>query len=262
VKGFYPPYCMTKEEFQTKKAVLDAEIETLITTVHSLSPYEAERYLFHHIVSSCTYRYEAEEAHNPYGVLINGVARCEGFSRTFVYLLRKLDIPCFSVFANSTTGDIAHSWNIVKLGDAYYDVDITHDITTDSAGNPLPNAYSHLNVTEAMHRESYTLWKECTLLAPLPDRTATTENYHIKNGAYATTLAEAQTILKRLLTENSSQKEATFSIRFASAEDFSAMSSHIQTIVNEWYSETRIPFSYQYYWFEESLVYLFLVQFQ
>ena len=87
IKGFYPPYCMTKEEFETKKAVVESEVKALTDAVRTCTPYEAERYLFDYIVSSCTYSYEADEAHNPYGVLVNGAARCEGFSRTFVYLL-------------------------------------------------------------------------------------------------------------------------------------------------------------------------------
>ena len=260
IKGIYPPYSMTESEYYTNLTAVQAKIDMLLAETKELSPYEAERLIFDRLVSSCIYNYDAEDSNNAYGVLVNGVARCEGFSRTFTWLMHELDIPCFSLFGDSTTGDLPHSWNVVRLGDAYYEIDVTHDIVSDG-GTPIPNAYSHFNVTATVHESYYSLWPACTLLSTLPDRTATADNYHVKNGRYVTSLDEAEALLTRLLSEYASQSDADFSLRFADTSDYEAFQNLLYNMVNAWCQENRIPVNYRYYQFSEANVYQFVVRY-
>ncbi len=75
--------------------------------------------------------YVAPESFGMYGALVLGVAVCEGYSRSYQYMLNELGIEnylCSSV-------DLCHVWNIVKLDGKYYHVDITFDDEPCSSGN-------------------------------------------------------------------------------------------------------------------------------
>ena len=75
--------------------------------------------------------YVAPESFGMYGALVLGVAVCEGYSRSYQYMLNELGIEnylCSSV-------DLCHVWNIVKLNGEYYHVDITFDDAPCSSGN-------------------------------------------------------------------------------------------------------------------------------
>ena len=56
-----------------------------------------------------------------YGLLLEGVSICEGFSQTFKLLCNKLNIPCI------TMGNNGHAWNLVQMDDGkWYRVDLTN----------------------------------------------------------------------------------------------------------------------------------------
>ncbi len=73
-----------------------------------------------------------------YGALVSHKAICSGYASAFQYLLQRAGIPCAYVTgtayypeANNNrpdgTKDSNHAWNLVKLDDAYYEVDTTWD---------------------------------------------------------------------------------------------------------------------------------------
>ncbi|MGN0558610.1 MAG: transglutaminase domain-containing protein, partial [Acutalibacteraceae bacterium] len=78
------------------------------------------------IVLNCEYDEtlgKAENAFNAYGVFSNGVAVCQGYSYAYKYLLERLGIECHIVSSIS----MKHAWNIVKIDNDYYHVDVTWD---------------------------------------------------------------------------------------------------------------------------------------
>lgn len=69
-------------------------------------------------------------SHNIYGTLINKKAVCEGYAKTFKYLLDSLNIESILVSGtgtNSSGNSESHMWNYVKLNDNWYGVDVTWD---------------------------------------------------------------------------------------------------------------------------------------
>lgn len=68
--------------------------------------------------------------YNIYGTLINKEAVCEGYAKTFKYILDRLNIPCIiacGIGQNSKGQTESHAWNYVKLNDVWYAVDATWD---------------------------------------------------------------------------------------------------------------------------------------
>lgn len=65
-----------------------------------------------------------------YGALINRVAVCEGYARSFKYILDNIGIPCVLVIGTGTNsrGETErHAWNYVQLQNEWYAVDCTWD---------------------------------------------------------------------------------------------------------------------------------------
>ena len=64
-----------------------------------------------------------------YGALYSGIAGCQGYSVLAYRLLQELGIDCRVVtgMAEYEGESEYHAWNIVRLGDCYYNMDITWD---------------------------------------------------------------------------------------------------------------------------------------
>jgi len=63
--------------------------------------------------------------HSAYAALINRTAVCQGYANLLYRMLLETGIDCRLIAGLGNGGD--HAWNIVKLGDVYYDVDVTWD---------------------------------------------------------------------------------------------------------------------------------------
>lgn len=91
------------------------------------------------LASAVTYDLTADMNQSAYSALVNGKSVCAGYARAYQYLLQQLGIPCYYCTGYSG-GD--HAWNIVKLDDGYYNVDVTWD-----DANTL--RYDYFNKTDA-----------------------------------------------------------------------------------------------------------------
>lgn len=71
-----------------------------------------------------------DNIYNIYGTLINGEAVCEGYARSFKYLMDELEIRCVLVIGKgiNSDGDTEnHAWNYVYLDGKWYAIDCTWD---------------------------------------------------------------------------------------------------------------------------------------
>ena len=67
---------------------------------------------------------------NIYGCLVNKTVICEGYARTFKYLMDELDIPCVLVSGIAVDDDgksERHAWNYVYIKNNWYAIDTTWD---------------------------------------------------------------------------------------------------------------------------------------
>ena len=71
-----------------------------------------------------------DNIYNIYGALINKCTVCEGYARSFKYLMDELNIPCLiacGTAINSSGENESHAWNYVQLNGNWYAVDVTWD---------------------------------------------------------------------------------------------------------------------------------------
>ena len=102
-------------------------------TVTGDTDYEKCKSIYESIIDMTEYDVSAPYAHGIAGVLCDGKAVCEGYSKTFKMLCDRENIPCISVLGNYNAENLtAHMWNYVYLDGKWYGCDPTFD---ESTGN-------------------------------------------------------------------------------------------------------------------------------
>ena len=94
--------------------------------------YDKLKYIHDYLIENTEYEKDIEthNNYNIYGVLLNKKAVCEGYAKTFKYILDDLYVPCVMVCGDATNsaGDIeSHAWNYVQMDGKWYAIDVTWD---------------------------------------------------------------------------------------------------------------------------------------
>lgn len=103
------------------------------------SDLEKERYVHDALMQMTEYDKHSDMNQSAISALVNGQSVCAGYAKAFQYLMQQLGIPCY--YCTGTAGE-DHAWNIVKLENTYYNVDVTWDDTR-------PATYNYFNKTDA-----------------------------------------------------------------------------------------------------------------
>ncbi|MGN1297772.1 MAG: transglutaminase domain-containing protein [Clostridia bacterium] len=80
--------------------------------------------------------------YDAYGALINHVAVCEGYARSFKYIMDSMQIPCVLVIGKGTNSEGKtenHAWNYVQVEGTWYAIDTTWDDPVVSGGGKVSN---------------------------------------------------------------------------------------------------------------------------
>ncbi len=109
--------------------------------------YEKELYIHNYLADKLTYK------HNPldqsaYSAIVGDNTVCAGYAKAFQYLMQRLGVPTYLCVGSA--GEM-HAWNIIKLGDNYYNVDCTWD-------DQNPTVYDYFNLSDAdnyMHKRMF-----------------------------------------------------------------------------------------------------------
>jgi transglutaminase/protease-like cytokinesis protein 3 len=168
-----------KSSILAKKAVFDAEVERIISTIPTNAPdVWKERLIYDRILMDSHYNLGAkwngicEDNWNAYGILVNKYGVCESYAETFQLLCLKVGINATGVVGNAGGG---HKWNAVQLDGEWYICDITFD---DPIGGEEGAAYHYyFNRTtaemESMHHS--------TAGSDYPGPNATATKYSFQN---------------------------------------------------------------------------------
>ena len=83
---------------------------------------------------------------------------CQGFARTFQYLLDRLGIPCETVYGFSRSPENgreeSHAWNLARLDGSWVHIDVTFDTTVQS-GQVLRYDYFGLSTQQVLRDHRY-----------------------------------------------------------------------------------------------------------
>ena len=113
---------------QLKKSIDDVITNDFnINYVRSLSQIEQVMYVYKWIISYCNYNINSAFNQEIDSVFVRRNSVCTGYAKAAQYLFSLLDIESQLVFGqlnNSLYRDSRHCWNIVKINDEYYHIDI------------------------------------------------------------------------------------------------------------------------------------------
>lgn len=103
-----------------------------------------------------------QAAHTPYGALISHEAVCDGYASAAMLILRELGIPCDIQFGWGTnmvnpnpTDDALHAWNLVRLNNRWYQLDITWNDGLEPPNRFLLVADGYMTLTHKWDPEFY-----------------------------------------------------------------------------------------------------------
>ena len=118
-----------EESVRNYENELDKIANNIVTEQES---YKQIKQVHDYIVENIEYDSTVSKAniYNIYGALINREAVCEGYAKSFKYIMDKLNIPCLiacGVGLNSKGQTESHAWNYVSVYGTWYAVDTTWD---------------------------------------------------------------------------------------------------------------------------------------
>ena len=119
-----------------------AEADAIVAGASGLTDdYAKELYIHNFLADKLTYK------HNPldqsaYSAIVGNETVCAGYAKAFQYLMQRLGVPTY--LCAGYAGQM-HAWNIIKLGNNYYNVDVTWD-------DQDPTVYDYYNLSD---RDNY-----------------------------------------------------------------------------------------------------------
>ena len=166
-------------------------------------------------------------SHNAYGALVNKLAVCDGFSLAFALLVQKLGFECMLVVGRSTYASTTfqeHAWNIVKIRNRYYHIDITLDTIKYNEFDEF--SYVYFAVTDEEISKDHN-WNKTTI----PVCSSSDFSYYARNGLYANTAEQLNEIIKAHVRKNAN----VFRIKLSRNINLPSNAENylVQTVLNE-----------------------------
>lgn len=148
----------------------------------------------------------SDESFNIYGALVNGNATCEGYSRTYQYLLSMRGIKALLV--SGKVGNEGHMWNRVCVNGKWYNTDVTLGDSDDTIN------HFYFNRTDAEFLSDHTCDRTISSTdgvtipysmeynMPLPVCTANSDSYYSKNGGFIDSEENLSSVVTALIKKN------------------------------------------------------------
>ena len=180
----------TTTAIKEKIGLMKGRVDYYARGLDGYSDYEKELIIHDRIANDVSYSHLEDlprKYHTAEGTLLEGVGVCDSFSKAYQLVLNHVGIDSIIVLGELSDGP--HAWNMVKIGDSWYHVDITssHSIYDDT--NIINHAYFNLT-TEA--EKNISIINDESVL---PKADSTEYNFYYKEGLV---LAENDDIYTRI----------------------------------------------------------------
>ena len=177
------------EDRERMRAEIEAAADRCIAGIpEQAGEYEKIRYVYEYIINTTDYVPGSACDQNIQSALLYQASVCAGYSRAFQYILHRMGLFCTYVTGYTGSGG-DHAWNIVRMGDRYYNVDVTwgDPVFTGSApggtgadGQSAAMNYNYLCCTDAELASTHV----ADVSVPLPVCDDDSCNYYRMHGMY------------------------------------------------------------------------------
>lgn len=148
--SYLKPHFSSTTTISGKLNLLEAIRQEIKKQLDGYSDYEKIREVHNWLIDNIEYDMDLEtkEPYSISGALTEGIAVCEGYARSFKYIMDGLDIPCVLVsgIGTNSNGEIeSHAWNYVMLDNKWYAIDVTWDdpVIIGNGYIPEDTKYTH-----------------------------------------------------------------------------------------------------------------------
>lgn len=151
----YFDFADTPEKLQAAKAELEAAASSIVSEAMAYQTVvERELFIHDYICENTIYDESAPYHQSAYSAIVLHRSVCAGYARGFQYLMQRAGATCYYVTGSTEKAVVAgsddsgsHSWNMVLINGAYYNVDCLWDDTaSDSYGSPI---YPFFNIPDS-----------------------------------------------------------------------------------------------------------------
>lgn len=163
-----------KNQMKLKDQQTQTQMKKMLNDILTvdMTDFEKEVAIVNYLANHITYAEDITPMmnHTLQGSVVDGIAVCDGYARTLMYLLNSCGVPTTMVYG--TADGVPHAWNIVTIEGKKYHVDLTW---ADQDENHIGGIYDYINETSDYMAKTH-IWDE-----PLPDITKdlTYSNIHI-----------------------------------------------------------------------------------
>ncbi len=186
----YWNYTLNKNEYIDAVMTAARDIATKASAYQT--DYDKMKFVHDYLVDNVTYDHfcsdkdsktkpqvTSQQSHTVYGALINDLAVCDGYAKTYQLVMNMLGIECEYIDGDAGGG---HAWNFMKLDGKYYWMDVTWD-DPDSKELVHSTRYWYFNVDDATLRSDHT--PEAKVM--MPSCSSLDYSYYKIEGAYFNT---------------------------------------------------------------------------
>ena len=143
----------TAKNIEESKKIFNDAANSVLQEAMNL-PNEAEKIKFIHdwMTYFITYQGTAPLNQSAYSAIVSGKTVCAGYSMAFTYFMQRLGIRSVVIHGRARGG--RHSWNLVRIDDKYYEMDVTWN--NPNPKNPEEYNYDYFNITTEKISKSHT----------------------------------------------------------------------------------------------------------
>lgn len=217
-------YNMDKSEYEHGITEMKNYFQLIKNEFEGKTAYEKEKAVYDRIFEECVYNEHDKDAGSAYGAAIKRTARCEGISKAFMWCMRELGFECITLLGTPGWDVDAvypnHSWNMIKIDNEWYHVDITSDNVQRDASETNPPLYAFLNANDELIYKTRELNRFYSDMEP-PKSTSEGLYYHTLNNTLIRSGEDPQKRLNDILTERFRAGEInTIAIKLDSYDEY------------------------------------------
>lgn len=173
------------ESRASMKESLEAAADECIGQISSeASTYQKIKYVYEYLIQTVDYNSGSQDSQNIQSALLYHSSVCAGYSKAFEYILHRMGLFC-TYITGTIQGGGDHGWNMVRIDDQYYYVDVTWGDPVfanqmDGAGDSGVINYNYLCCTESDLFKTHVPGDSIEL----PSCSSDDYNYYKLNGYY------------------------------------------------------------------------------
>lgn len=187
---FTGAYSLTQEEVADRKQKIEQYVAACMDTMpKDADEYEKVKYIYEYLILNTEYSLQAKENQTICSVFLYNRSVCQGYAKAMQYLCQRAGIEA-TLVVGTVRGGEGHAWNLVKIDEAYYYIDVTwgdayyvfESSETVASESDTGMNYDYLCVTTDQLSKTH----QIDNVVPLPRCVATEANYYVREGAYFT----------------------------------------------------------------------------